>query len=75
MLTPTRFVPSFRLSASPADAARRSAVRGLATVWMLLFLAVAGAFAQGTISGRVSNATTGANLEGAEVSITLPEAA
>jgi hypothetical protein len=69
MLTPTRFVPSFRLSASPAGAARRSVVRGLATVWMLLFLAVVGAFAQGTISGRVSNATTGANLEGAEVSI------
>jgi iron complex outermembrane receptor protein len=47
---------------------RRFACRGLIAAFFVLMLSVE-TFAQGVISGRVSNATTGANLEGAEVSI------
>jgi len=69
MQTPLRIPTSFCLSGPASGVAGRSVVRGLAAVLFLLFLAVTGALAQGTISGRISNATTGAHLEGAEVSI------
>jgi hypothetical protein len=46
----------------------RFVFRGLTAVLFALVMTIE-AIAQGVISGRVSNATTGANLEGAVVSI------
>lgn len=69
MQIPTRIPPSFWLSGPISGVAGRSPFRGLAAVFALLFVVVTGALAQGTITGRISNATTGAILEGAEVSI------
>ncbi len=53
---------------SPRLLRRCFVFRGLTAVLFALLLSV-DVLAQGVISGRVSNATTGANLEGAEVSI------
>ena len=44
-------------------------VRGILTAFVALSLAAASVPAQGTVAGRVSNGTTGANLEGAEVTL------
>src|SRR5262245_3787579 len=48
---------------------RRFLFRGCAAALLVVLFGAVSAFGQGAISGRISNATTGANLEGAEVSI------